>query len=264
MANVPRLNPSDPRTPAEQIAAHLREQIFAGALSEGAQLPSTSQLVDEYEVASSTARRAVTILVNEGLADARSGAGSFVRRRKPMIQIGTERYSRRLRQGGQAALQAEASAAGVASRQEIRKLGEVPAPDWVAAAYGIEPGHEVFLRSRTELLDEEPDQLADSYYTLALLAEAPALGEVSTGPGGGFARIEDAGWVLVEYEERFTSRPAQPEELTGLRLPKGMWISKKRRFVWGEKDGQRALVEAFESVMRADNHEFVHRFAAPE
>lgn len=259
-----RLDPSDPRPPAEQIAGKLRDRIEKGIFSAGDRMPSISQLMEEFGVSYNTARRAVTLLAGEGLVEAKSGSGSFVRNLTPMIQIGTERYSRRLRQGGQAALQAEASAAGVVSRQEIRKLGEVPAPDWVATAYGIEPGQKVFLRSRTELLDEEPDQLADSYYTLALLAEVPTLGEVSTGPGGGFARIEDAGWVLVEYEERFTSRPAQPEELTGLRLPKGIWISKKRRFVWGEKDGQRALVEAFESIMRADNHEFVHRFAAPE
>jgi GntR family transcriptional regulator len=261
---VSRIDPSDPRPPAEQIAGHLRAQIDEGELSEGDRLPTTNQLMETYEVAYNTARRAVAILVAEGLVDARQGFGSRVRQPKPMIQIGTGRYSRRVRQGGQAILQAEAAVTGVVSRQELRQLGEVPAPDWVAAAYGIEPGAPVFLRARTELLDDEPSQLADSYYLLDLVAEAPALGETSAGPGGGFARIEDAGWALAEFEERLHNRPARPAEVSGLQLPKGIWVTRKHRFVWAERGGVRKLVEAFETVMRADRIESVYRFPAPE
>jgi GntR family transcriptional regulator len=263
---VTGLDPTDPRPPAEQIAAHLRAQIQGGDLAEGAKLPSTNQLVDQYGVASSTARRATGILIGEGLAIGKTGAGVFVRRARPMVQIGTQRYSRRTRQAGQPALRAEAEAAGMVSRQEIRELAEVPAPDWVAAAYGIEPGTPVFVRRRTELIDDEPHQLADSYYTLALIAEAPELAETVTGPGGGFARIEDAGWVFREFEERLIARMPGPEEIAGLQLPPGVPIVRKRRFAWASKaEGDPfTLVEAFESILRADRVELAYQFPAPE
>ena len=260
------LDPSDPRPPAEQIAARLRAQIHSEELPEGARLPSTSQLVEQYEVASSTARRAVGILITEGLVVGKTGAGTFVRVSRPMIQVGTQRYSRSTRQTGQPALRAEAEAAGMVSTQEIRELAEVPAPKWVAVAYDIEPGAPVFVRRRTELIDAEPHQLADSYYTLELLAEAPKLGEVVTGPGGGFARIEDAGWSFFEFEERNIARMPSPEEAAGLHIPPGVPIVRKRRFAWATKqEGETpTLVEAFESIMRADRVELVYRFPAPE
>lgn len=222
--------------------------------------------MDQYEVASSTARRAVGILIGEGLVVGKTGAGTFVRVNRPMVQVGTQRYSRSTRQAGAPALRAEAEAAGMVSRQEIRELAEVPAPRWVAEAYGIEVGSPVFVRRRTELIDDEPHQLADSYYTLDLLAEAPQLGEVATGPGGGFARIEDAGWTFKEFEERNIARMASPEEAAGLHLPPGVPIVRKRRFAWATKEagGTDTLVEAFESIMRGDRVELVYRFPAPE
>jgi GntR family transcriptional regulator len=223
-------------------------------------------LVDQYEVASSTARRAVGLLIAEGLVEGRTGAGTFVRVNRPMVQIGTQRYSRRTRQTGVPALRAEAEAAGMVSRQEIRELTEVPAPKWVAESYGIEPGSKVFVRRRTELIDEEPTQLADSYYTLALIAEAPQLAEVVTGPGGGFARIEDAGWSFSEFEERNVARMPSPQEAAGLNLPPGVPVVRKRRFTWAVKQqgDDPTLVEAFESIMRGDRVELVYRFPASE
>jgi len=263
---VTQLDPRDPRPPAEQIAGYLRAQIQSEQLAEGDQLPSTSQLMDQYGVASSTARRAVGLLITEGLVEGKTGAGTFVRVQRPMIQIGTQRYSRRTRQSGQPALRAEAEAAGMISRQEIRELAEVSAPRWVAESYGIEPGSTVFVRRRTELIDEEPNQLADSYYTLDLIAAAPQLAEVATGPGGGFARIEDAGWTFWEFEERNFARMPSPEEAAGLHLPPGVPIVRKRRFAWAVKhEGDvPTLVEAFESIMRGDRVELVYRFPAPE
>ena len=217
-------------------------------------------------MASSTARRAVGLLIAEGLVESKVGAGAYVRVNRPMVQIGTQRYSRRTRQAGQPALRAEAEAAGMTSRQEIRELAEVPAPGWVAESYGIEPGSPVFVRRRTELIDEEPNQLADSYYTLALIAEAPQLAEVATGPGGGFARIEDAGWNFTEFEERNIARMPSPEEAADLHLPPGVPVVRKRRFAWAVKQegDDPTLVEAFESIMRGDRVELVYRFPAPE
>jgi GntR family transcriptional regulator len=62
-----------------QLAAILRRQIAAGALRPGDQIPSEAQLCEQYEVSPMTARRALTVLLDEGLATAARGRGTFVK-----------------------------------------------------------------------------------------------------------------------------------------------------------------------------------------
>jgi GntR family transcriptional regulator len=60
-----------------QLASDLRRQIDDGTLR--GRLPPLSVLQDEYEVASMTVRKAIRILVDEGLVVTYPGRGSFVR-----------------------------------------------------------------------------------------------------------------------------------------------------------------------------------------
>lgn len=62
----------------EAIKSALVKQIQAGKLAPGDQLPSEHWLADHYRVSRMTARRAVTELVQEGLAVRQQGAGAFV------------------------------------------------------------------------------------------------------------------------------------------------------------------------------------------
>lgn len=62
-----------------QLAADLRRQIADGRLS--GRLPALSVLQDEYDVASMTVRKAIRLLVDEGLVVTYPGRGSFVRPR---------------------------------------------------------------------------------------------------------------------------------------------------------------------------------------
>ncbi len=65
--------------PSRQIADDLRARITAGDLAPGARLPSITTLMQEHGVARNTARRALGILVDEGLIEIVHGWGSFVR-----------------------------------------------------------------------------------------------------------------------------------------------------------------------------------------
>ncbi|WP_254910264.1 tyrosine-type recombinase/integrase [Micromonospora sp. NBS 11-29] len=56
-----------PNSPYKQIATELRQRITAGQLKQGDQLPTVAELSAAYGVAVSTAHRAVTLLVEEGL-----------------------------------------------------------------------------------------------------------------------------------------------------------------------------------------------------
>lgn len=61
-----------------QLKQILREQIVTGIYREGQVIPSETQLVNEYGITRTTARKAIEDLVNEGLLYKVHGKGTFV------------------------------------------------------------------------------------------------------------------------------------------------------------------------------------------
>jgi len=67
------------RTPVYlQIAAILRDRINSGELRPGRPVPSETTLMQSYGVARLTARKAVRVLVGEGLVEVVTGRGAYV------------------------------------------------------------------------------------------------------------------------------------------------------------------------------------------
>ena len=73
-----RIDPIGPEPPYKQIAAILRERIESGRYGTGTRIPTESELVETYEVARSTARRAIEVLRKEGLVYTVPGRGTYV------------------------------------------------------------------------------------------------------------------------------------------------------------------------------------------
>ncbi len=65
-----------------QLASILRQEIASGRLRPGDRVPSEVQLCAQYQISPMTARRALTLLLDEGLVTAARGRGTFV---KPML-----------------------------------------------------------------------------------------------------------------------------------------------------------------------------------
>lgn len=61
-----------------QIAGRLADQIADGGLGEGERIPSTNELATFHQVNPATAARALSELVEQGLAEKRRGVGVFV------------------------------------------------------------------------------------------------------------------------------------------------------------------------------------------
>ncbi|MEY9933478.1 GntR family transcriptional regulator [Catenulispora sp. GP43] len=253
------IDPTDPRSSSRQIADALREEIVSGHIGPKEKLPSERELVEKYGTASQTVKQAIGLLKAEGLVEGRKGSGVFVRQAPLITRVGMDRFSRSKRAAGRAAQQAEAEAAGLSWRQEVLHLGEVPAPAWVAELYGIAEGAPVFVRSRREWVGDQPNQLADSYYRLEVV-EGTAIKELKTGPGGSYARLEEAGHQIIRFREELLARMPSPEEVRNLRLPAGVPVVRLRRTALTE-DGP---VEVFESVMAGDRFTFTYEFDAPE
>jgi DNA-binding GntR family transcriptional regulator len=72
------IDPASPDHPYVQLAALLRSRIEAGELT--VMLPSIMELTEETGLAVGTVRRAIRVLVDEGVAYTVPGRGTFVRR----------------------------------------------------------------------------------------------------------------------------------------------------------------------------------------
>lgn len=62
-----------------QLAEDLRKQMRDGSLAVGSEIPSTSQLMIQYEVSNTVVKRALDLLKAEGLLIGQQGKGVFVR-----------------------------------------------------------------------------------------------------------------------------------------------------------------------------------------
>jgi DNA-binding transcriptional regulator YhcF (GntR family) len=73
--------PGDP--PYRRIAAEIRARVLAGDLRPGERIPSVRQIARQWGVAVATATRVVAALRDEGLVEAKVGAGTVVSGRVP-------------------------------------------------------------------------------------------------------------------------------------------------------------------------------------
>lgn len=253
--------PTDGRTMHMRIADDIRIGIESGEYPPGAQLPTLEELAGKHLCSLAVARQAVAVLRQQGLVITRQGIGSFVRERPIARRHGMSRYSRSRWHAGEAVLIAEASRQGHEAAQLMRALEETPAPAVVAGILGIPPGTLVWVRRRTTLIDGRPNQLADSYYPLGIAEKVPRIREENTGPGGGFARIEEAGITLARIREQLQARmPASPETVA-LKLPEGTPVIELTRTTF---DSAGNPVEVFIAVIAADMVTFDYDFPIPD
>ncbi|MQB02354.1 MAG: UTRA domain-containing protein, partial [Actinobacteria bacterium] len=239
-----------------QIADQLRAQIVSEQLAPGQKLPSERELMETYDTARATIRQALRVLLAEGLVESRRGVGVFVRQRGPVRRLAADRFARRHREAGKAALTYEAESQGRTVRQELLELAEVPAPETVAVRLDIDEDKPVFVRRRRMFIDETPMQLADSYFPLEIAQGR--IREENSGPGGVYARIEDAGHTLTRFTEELSFRMPTPDEARALHLGSGVPVIDLIRIAYAGDHP----VEVFTAVMAGDKHIFQYEFPA--
>ena len=74
-----KIDPTGPVPPYKQIAAIIRARIESGEYPKGTRIPTESEMVETWEVARTTARRAIALLREEGLVTTVPQRGSYVR-----------------------------------------------------------------------------------------------------------------------------------------------------------------------------------------
>ncbi|QKV93206.1 GntR family transcriptional regulator [Streptomyces sp. NA02950] len=203
---------------AKQIADDLRERIRSGALAPGARLPGEPALVRQYGVAKETARRALTLLVTEGLAVRRRGSGTYVREFQPIRRVANRRLAQEGWTEGRSIWSADIGERPMTVTG--LRVYEALAPDDVARALGLEDGAPVVIRDRLFVVEGEPVQAAVSYLPADLVRES-AIAQEDTGPGGTYARLAELGAKPVRFVEELRARMPSQDETERLHLAEG-------------------------------------------
>ncbi|MFF4496793.1 GntR family transcriptional regulator [Streptomyces sp. NPDC001546] len=202
----------------QRIADALRAAIQAGEYGPGDRLPGENDLMAMYDVARMTARQALGVLQNEGLVEARKGAGVFVRGFKPLRRRGIERLAQEQWGAGRSVWSVDAEdRVLVVDQVEVQ---EETVSDPVAGVLGVPAGSRVWVRSRRFVLDGKPVLVATSYLPSDIVADS-AITQADTGPGGTYARLAELGHAPARFREEIRSRMPSADEAERLALSVG-------------------------------------------
>lgn len=256
VAKVTPVDKTSDRPAFKQIADDLRQQIESGSLAAGDRVLSEAQMMAAYGVARMTVRQALAVLKAEGLLIAEHGRGVFVRGKPVVRRVASDRFARRHREG-QAAFIAEAEGVGAPSVDQLEVAYERPNPE-VRDCLRLTSRDRVLARRRRYLLDGQPVELASSYLP-AIMAKGTQIEKRHTGPGGIYARLEEAGHELAEFSEEVAARMPTPEERQRLLLTEGTPVLTVRRIAF---DRAGVPVEMTDTVKAAPSYVLEYRFPA--
>jgi GntR family transcriptional regulator len=218
-----------PKPRYEQIADLLRDRIADGTYRPGSALPGEPALAAELGVSRVTVNRALGLLRAMGRVQVHRGAGTFVRSLPTIVRDASRRYGRRAYGSGTAAV--ELSELSLRARTEYPEVGRVTAPTRVAGALQLPPGTEVLVRRRVLYANDEPTQLADSYYPWQVTA-AEALLRPETSVGGSYERLAELGCPVLRFTEYVTGRMPTDSERDRLRLAGGQPVFDVLHIAW--------------------------------
>lgn len=226
------------------LADLLREPILKGLLPPGARLPSRAQLSQRYSVSEQVSRRALRLLVAEGLAESRPGSGYYVRAASADYLLP--------RSAG-----VPASALDPLLVERLGTRSETAAPT-VADRLRIREGEPLY---RTECLGH-----AEGFPVALHVSWEPAILTLNTARTPGEApslsvsdRLADAGVPVDRIEEEISVRALRVPEAERLGLLPGSTVLVVQRTHF---NGQRP-VETSDLIASAEHCRLGYRLAPP-
>lgn len=242
---------------SRQIASDLREEILRGDLLPGALLPSERQLIERYRTTKSTASKAISILLAEGLVTTEFGRGTFVRHRPPLRRVSAARRHAAHRNAGRPVFDIQAIAQGQVPSRRMLFVGRRGVPVHSAEWLKVPPGTDVVVRQRLQLLDGEAAVLSTSYYPL-WMASGTRLELPEALPEGPDEFIEQLGHQFSHGIEIFRAAMPTPEETDLLALRPGVPVV----HMWEvDYDRQGQPLQVAHDIYAADRHEFAYEWS---
>lgn len=240
-----------------QIADQLRDAITSGRYEPGTRLPSSRDLEEQHGAALSTVRKALDVLVYEGLVEPRHGSGVFVRTFKPIRRRSVSRLAAERWGAGHAIWEADTEGRALVVDQVTVQVVAAP-PAEVAQLLGLDEDAPVVKRSRRFVLDGKPVLLSRSFLP-AELVEGTAIMRPDSGPGGIYARLAERGHAPARFQEEIVSRMPTQAETEELAIAAGTPVFRVTRVAFSE-DGR--PVEVNEMMLDASAYVLEYDFDA--
>ncbi|ACA15327.1 transcriptional regulator, GntR family [Methylobacterium sp. 4-46] len=139
------MNQADPRLPLYQrLRDEIAQQIALNVWRPGDSIPTEAELASEHGIAVGTVRKALDLLVADGLVERRQGRGTFVRR--PKFDDSLFRFFRHQSPDGKK----------IIPKGRILTRESVPATPSVRDALDLNSNERVIHLSRLRLISEKP------------------------------------------------------------------------------------------------------------
>lgn len=225
-----------------QLAHRLRQQIEDGGIRAGEALPSERHLCAIMGASRVTVRKAIELLIQDGLLSRRQGSGTYV---TPRIQAPGSFLS--------------------SFSEDAEARGEVTSTIWmmkvIAAATEEEArmlelpkGADVARLSRVRMAGGEPLAIENAVIPAEMLPEIARLGNSL------YQALDQRGNRPVTGQQKVRSALAGPTEASLLSIPEKSEILRIERLT-RRADGQ--PVELTRSAYRGDRYEFVSELRGP-
>ncbi len=204
-----------------EIADALRERVEGGEFPSGRLLPSEAELSEQYGASRVTVRRALEVLRDEGLLDARQGVGWFVAG-DPLRQS----------LGRLATIESQLTASGLRPERQILEFAFAPAEPRVRRILGTD---QVLRVRRLNLADGEPFALV-TVWCPASLAEHLSRAAVERSPFYELLAVPLGG-----ASQTIGAVAAEPGDAAKLGIPPGSPVLRCER-VTNDADGRPVLL----------------------
>lgn len=227
-----------------QIENVLREKIASGAFSPGEQLPTESNMIEQFGVSRITIRQALSALASENLIERRQGSGTYVAQRK----------TRKRKFDGMIHLTGsldELIEMGLETPVKLLEMNRIEADKHEAALLQVKTGTPVFMLKRLRLHEDTPYSLIVNYLPVEI---GDKLTESELNSGAILQSIENKlGYHLHEARQQIKAELADPyvAELLGVRV--GSALLSIERTVYSD-DGK--PVEFVHTLYRSDKYGF--------
>jgi len=244
--NALPIDESNPTPRYIQLASHLRDAIRDSTLKPGDALPPERAIVSATNLSRVTIRKALDVLVREGLLRQRHGSGTYVSDRPERIE------------------QSLGVLTGFSA--DMTSLGHVPSVKWLQRAYamptpteammlGLSPGEQVLKLHRLRLADGQPLAVELAVVPANLLPNLETLGNSL------YEALSDVGALPEKALQRMRASrlPAFEAELLGAEEGETvLYIERLSRLASGRP------VEFTRSYYRGDKYDFVVELTLPK
>lgn len=235
-----KLNKASPVPLYYQLAERLKDQIEAGQLKPGDQLPSERELSEQTAISRMTARQAVAYLVREGALEVKPGIGTFVA--APKLTYDALHLSgfteEALRQGGMAH-----------SRVLTQEI--VPAMPPVSVGLQLEPDELVAKIVRLRFVGDMPLLLETSFVPVSL---CPGLEKAELGVNSLYALLEAVYHLRLDRaQQTLEATVANDYEQLLFAVQPGTPMILLEGVTYSDRDQP---IEYFKAVYRGDRFKF--------